>query len=61
MPPSLYWAPSRTTSAYAENTHAYHACALGEQNYLRVRGEYRRAQAEYVKALELPPRARRIP
>ena len=50
-----------TTSACAENTtrppHAY----MGPGNYLRVRGEYYSPREICGPALELPPRARRIP
>ena len=51
---------SGTTSACAENTQktAYDYKDAG--NYLRVRGEYYKSAGLFYKAMELPPRARRI-
>ena len=50
-----------TTSACAENTgHASPMCNMNG-NYLRVRGEYEKLGELHTVALELPPRARRIP
>ena len=49
-----------TTSACAENTNRLHGPQLPGQNYLRVRGEYRRCLVASNLVLELPPRARRI-
>ena len=53
-------APVGTTSACAENTHAYMGMDAAQRNYLRVRGEYYRAVAPSPNHQELPPRARRI-
>ena len=50
-----------TTSACAENTFDLLPKALFEWNYLRVRGEYQKPSPWQLSALELPPRARRIP
>ena len=50
-----------TTSACAENTAVGKLFAQGHGNYLRVRGEYEDAGIGALSALELPPRARRIP
>ena len=49
-----------TTSACAENTPKIFCIRSRFWNYLRVRGEYWGSAAELHKALELPPRARRI-
>ena len=49
-----------TTSACAENTEYLPNCEPFAWNYLRVRGEYRRARSLTVCSVELPPRARRI-
>ena len=50
-----------TTSACAENT-ALAPHGLGKLwNYLRVRGEYGSSYMQRPPAVELPPRARRIP
>ena len=49
-----------TTSACAENTTPASTGSTTGRNYLRVRGEYRRRPGCVSKALELPPRARRI-
>ena len=50
-----------TTSACAENTCGRNHQGLAGRNYLRVRGEYEAATAFGREAVELPPRARRIP
>ena len=50
-----------TTSACAENTGFLLPSALTHRNYLRVRGEYKPVPLTRDNALELPPRARRIP
>ena len=50
-----------TTSACAENTPLHNIGPVLHGNYLRVRGEYRRAIFKSKSDLELPPRARRIP
>ena len=52
--------PAGTTSACAENTHKHQQTFYILRNYLRVRGEYRRADYEGDFLGELPPRARRI-
>ena len=49
-----------TTSAHAENTGNLADREHARGNYLRARGEYRRAVAGLAKMLELPPRTRRI-
>ena len=49
-----------TTSACAENTPLIVQCGLPRRNYLRVRGEYADIMERSIRALELPPRARRI-
>ena len=49
-----------TTSACAENTAVLIMKATFWGNYLRVRGEYSIADVRFLKASELPPRARRI-
>ena len=49
-----------TTSACAENTPTVQFPRHRAWNYLRVRGEYYRLDAERVNNMELPPRARRI-
>ena len=49
-----------TTSACAENTQPATSHAKPHRNYLRVRGEYSVADVRFLKASELPPRARRI-
>ena len=50
-----------TTSACAENTAAQVGCGELSGNYLRVRGEYEIFAVAASTAMELPPRARRIP
>ena len=50
-----------TTSACAENTHPGDWGRRYSWNYLRVRGEYKAASFACIMAVELPPRARRIP
>ena len=50
-----------TTSACAENTRVSICAANDHRNYLRVRGEYAQAHRLGILAVELPPRARRIP
>ena len=50
-----------TTSACAENTTHTHCYNQTFGNYLRVRGEYFCTRRQTFSALELPPRARRIP
>ena len=56
--------PSRldrgTTSACAENTDEKIAQKILDENYLRVRGEYKPLITSRSSWLELPPRARRI-
>ena len=56
---TIHLAPG-TTSACAENTllrfRGWRIC----RNYLRVRGEYLTNSTEFLKSMELPPRARRI-
>ena len=54
------WADG-TTSACAENTRHRLSQSVKTRNYLRVRGEYNGAMERWDNALELPPRARRIP
>ena len=49
-----------TTSACAENTRCVHPSGGGGENYLRMRGEYRRRCSSPCLRLELPPHARRI-
>ena len=49
-----------TTSACAENTAAGPAGRKRNRNYLRVRGEYCKVPHWRTRAVELPPRARRI-
>ena len=49
-----------TTSACAENTWLPHCCIAWSRNYLRVRGEYKILWPQPTRAMELPPRARRI-
>ena len=49
-----------TTSAYAENTMRRGISRRSRWNYLRVRGEYRKALGGAKKLCELPPRTRRI-
>ena len=49
-----------TTSAHAENTPIWSEEYYSHGNYLRARGEYRRKPDCVSKALELPPRTRRI-
>ena len=49
-----------TTSACAENTVCAGSILPTTGNYLRVRGEYGEHHQTNPKALELPPRARRI-
>ena len=50
-----------TTSACAENTMATTRSSGRNTNYLRVRGEYASVLIRSISAVELPPRARRIP
>ena len=50
-----------TTSACAENTFPLGFGLPSARNYLRVRGEYDAQALSSQAALELPPRARRIP
>ena len=50
-----------TTSACAENTPATGGSCTQNWNYLRVRGEYIAPWRHRAMAVELPPRARRIP
>ena len=50
-----------TTSACAENTGSFGGGGVIGGNYLRVRGEYVAGELHDFPALELPPRARRIP
>ena len=50
-----------TTSACAENTMLLPIKSVAPRNYLRVRGEYLEVKLINLAALELPPRARRIP
>ena len=50
-----------TTSACAENTCGGWNIPRRYRNYLRVRGEYDSPSSTKPVALELPPRARRIP
>ena len=50
-----------TTSACAENTFAANVLNTQKWNYLRVRGEYMLLAVSHSWAVELPPRARRIP
>ena len=50
-----------TTSACAENTINIGGLVDHGRNYLRVRGEYERWIMAISFAMELPPRARRIP
>ena len=50
-----------TTSACAENTYEGPSVLYSLRNYLRVRGEYVVVAWAEVSAVELPPRARRIP
>ena len=50
-----------TTSACAENTLPPPKLVNQKRNYLRVRGEYMGDAYQLAQALELPPRARRIP
>ena len=50
-----------TTSACAENTDLVEQDLAFMGNYLRVRGEYGANLSQYTDAMELPPRARRIP
>ena len=50
----------RTTSACAENTAGGTPSQPQAKNYLRVRGEYINVLPDTFKAVELPPRARRI-
>ena len=50
-----------TTSACAENTINIGGLVDHGRNYLRVRGEYERWIMAISSAMELPPRARRIP
>ena len=50
-----------TTSACAENTDLLKTGSVDLGNYLRVRGEYLRANVIKQRGVELPPRARRIP
>ena len=50
-----------TTSACAENTHGHSMNPIPAWNYLRVRGEYIAPWRHRAMAVELPPRARRIP
>ena len=50
-----------TTSACAENTWRLIFWCFPNWNYLRVRGEYMGNAYQISQALELPPRARRIP
>ena len=52
---------NRTTSACAENTKLGSWRTHRTGNYLRVRGEYNATLIAFDVALELPPRARRIP
>ena len=49
-----------TTSAYAENTLWTRTTHNAHRNYLRVRGEYRKALGGANVLCELPPRTRRI-
>ena len=49
-----------TTSAYAENTWAGYRALHQWGNYLRVRGEYTHDIFVIPRAVELPPRTRRI-
>ena len=49
-----------TTSACAENANAPNLPKRCHQNYLRVRGEYKRSQWLDQVSSELPPRTRRI-
>ena len=49
-----------TTSAYAENTSGSPPRLPRNENYLRVRGEYKLREDPRVMRLELPPRTRRI-
>ena len=49
-----------TTSACAENTYLRIRGEYAGSNYLRVRGEYRSVTWFPCRAVELPPRARRI-
>ena len=53
--------PAGTTSACAENTSLSPTRQLHAWNYLRVRGEYAVRAPPTPVAMELPPRARRIP
>ena len=55
------WGSRGTTSACAENTIGAMKSILLSGNYLRVRGEYQAHQPTCNAAMELPPRARRIP
>ena len=50
-----------TTSACAENTFCCSTTPFQQWNYLRVRGEYILLFDNTIPAVELPPRARRIP
>ena len=50
-----------TTSACAENTGIIRVAVSPRRNYLRVRGEYSEKYDFVMLAVELPPRARRIP
>ena len=50
-----------TTSACAENTLKCCSLIFLQWNYLRVRGEYAQVLQPDILAMELPPRARRIP
>ena len=50
-----------TTSACAENTLYNRFDVYPAWNYLRVCGEYRSSVFSMAKAMELPPRVRRIP
>ena len=52
---------SGTTSACAENTNDPVTRKYFHRNYLRVRGEYAVRAPPTPVAMELPPRARRIP
>ena len=49
-----------TTSACAENTWLAKGRVCLARNYLRVRGEYHSDGINFLRFLELPPRARRI-
>ena len=60
---SIFWGHSPqlgTTSACAENTQHIQVFQRFDRNYLRVRGEYACTIGLDSRALELPPRARRI-